>query len=189
MTVSLSVSPECAPPAPRVEELLVRAVELALARCGWAGAEVSLALVGDEEIRELNRRYRGLDRPTDVLSFPLLEPAELEEARQPLPPEALPPDEVLAAPAPLCWRRGQGEPVLLGDVIVSLPRARAQAAAYGHSLEREACFLAVHGTLHLLGYDHDTPEGEAAMTALAEEVLGRLGLARPGGSAPAGGAG
>ncbi len=175
LTVALSESPGYALPDPRVRELLVRAVDLTLERCGWAGAEVSVAVVGDREIQDLNRRYRGVDRPTDVLSFPLLEPEQLRAA---VPPEAVPPAAVLAGPLPPLWRPGRHGPVLLGDVIISLERAAEQARAYGHSLEREVCFLAVHGTLHLLGHDHDTPEGEAAMSSLTEEVLARLGLGR-----------
>lgn len=183
MTVVLSESPGCALPSPSARARLERAVDLALERLGWMQAEVSVAIVDDEEIRALNRRYRGVDRPTDVLAFPLLDAEELRAARRPdappaaAPPEALPPAGALASSSPAA-RRVDPEPVLLGDVIISLPRAEAQAREYGHSLERELCFLAVHGTLHLLGYDHDTPEGEAAMREATEAVLTRLGLAR-----------
>ncbi len=115
--------------------------------------EVSLVLVDDERMAELNRRYRGVDGPTDVLSFPMLEEGEDD------------PD------AP-----GSGEEVLLGDIVISVPRALAQAEMYGHSLERELAFLTVHGMLHLLGYDHRTPEEEAEMRRRQREVLAGVGI-------------
>jgi probable rRNA maturation factor len=129
------------PLPPEVLADVVAAVEGVLADHGARG-EVALSLVDDAEIRQLNRRWRGVDAPTDVLSFPL----EDEE--------------------------------LLGDVVVSLETAERQSRAFGHSLRREVAFLAVHGTLHLLGYDHDTPDAEARMQAAAEAVLGRLGILR-----------
>lgn len=115
----------------------------------WA---LALTFVGGQRIRALNRAYRGIDRATDVLSFSQRE------------------GEALAAPP-------GAEPVL-GDVVVALTVAARQARAFGHSLEREAAFLAVHGTLHLLGYDHETPPEEAVMMAKAERVLETLGLGR-----------
>jgi probable rRNA maturation factor len=117
------------------------AIEATLAAEGRTG-EVSLSLVDDVEIQTLNRLWRGQDKPTDVLSFPL------------------------------------DDPDLLGDVVISVETALRQAEAYGHSLRRELGFLAVHGTLHLLGYDHDTAAAEADMMARTEAVLARLGLGR-----------
>ncbi|MGQ9556930.1 MAG: rRNA maturation RNase YbeY [Desulfurispora sp.] len=114
-------------------------------------AEVSVVLVDDQYIRELNHRYRQIDAPTDVLSFALEEGEELADA---------------------------GEERVLGDIVISLPAAIRQAAEYGHSLERELGFLAVHGALHLLGYDHGEPAGEQEMLARSEAVLSALGLAR-----------
>lgn len=116
-------------------------------------AEVSLTLVDNERIHALNRDYRGVDRPTDVLSFALQE--ETEE------PEIV-----------------DFEDDLLGDIIISVERARAQAEEYGHSLERELVYLAVHGTLHLLGYDHETEEEKAEMRHQEETVMNRIGLFR-----------
>lgn len=141
---------------------VVRAIETALERHELAAAEVSLTIVGDQEIRALNNEYRGIDRPTDVLSFPLYEPEEI------------PPLRSREAGA------GKGPPLLLGDVVISLPRAREQADAFGHSLERELCFLAVHGVLHLLGYDHGEPGEERRMREETEAVLAAQGLARDG---------
>lgn len=137
------------------------AVAAALARHRLGEAEVAVSLVGDEEIRELNRRHRGVDAVTDVLAFPLYEPAELH---------------LLRGRA----RAGQGPdaPLLLGDVVISLPQAERQAVAFGHPLARELAFLAVHGALHLLGYDHATPEEERVMSGEVEAILGDLGLSR-----------
>ncbi|MCG0238719.1 MAG: rRNA maturation RNase YbeY [Firmicutes bacterium] len=130
-----------------------RTLELAAGHLGDA-VELSITFVDDAEIQALNREYRGKDRPTDVLSFALLEGEELARAA------------------------GDGEPLALGDVVVSLERARAQAEEYGHRFEREVGFLICHGILHLLGYDHQTPEDEARMHGKAEEVLAGLGLVR-----------
>lgn len=116
--------------------------------------EVSLSFVDDETIRELNRDYRGIDSPTDVLSFPMFE----DEA------------ERIAA-------QEEGS-LLWGDIIISVPTAKRQSEEYGHSLEREIGFLFVHGFLHLLGYDHETEEQEKEMFALQEHILQRAGLKR-----------
>jgi len=126
------------------------AVEAVLRREGRSTdeAEVSVALVDDDYIRELNREYRGIDAPTDVLSFPMDE----ED------PDA-----------------GEDEPyLLLGDVVVSLPTAVRQAGEYGTDLLREVARLVVHGTLHLLGYDHQRDEDAERMEALEAEILAAL---------------
>lgn len=138
-----------------LERLLVTVGEAALREEGAAGAEVSVTLVHEARIQELNRTYRGLDQPTDVLSFALREGEDTF-----IPP----------ADADI--------PELLGDVIISVPRARTQAAEYGHSLERELGFLLTHGILHLLGYDHETEAGAATMRAKEESVLAAVGLSR-----------
>lgn len=128
-------------------------LEEAAALEGLPSAEVSVTIVDDESIRRLNREFRQVDRPTDVLSFPQWEPGEKME--------------------------GAGDdPLPLGDIVISFPRARKQAEMYGHSLEREIGFLAVHGFLHLLGYDHETEEEERRMFSRQEEILGRVGLRR-----------
>ncbi|HHY28566.1 MAG TPA: rRNA maturation RNase YbeY [Desulfitobacterium dehalogenans] len=117
-------------------------------------AEVSLTLVNDARIHELNRDYRGVDRPTDVLSFALQEETEDE-------PDIL-----------------DYEDDLLGDIIISVERARNQAADYEHSFERELVYLAVHGTLHLLGYDHMEEEEKEKMRQQEEAVMSQIGLLR-----------
>ncbi|GMB07587.1 rRNA maturation RNase YbeY [Thermolongibacillus altinsuensis] len=119
------------------------------------GAEVSITFVDNEKIREINRDYRGKDQPTDVISFALEEMGEGEI-------------EVV----------GVDLPPVLGDIIISVPKARQQAEEYGHSFMRELGFLAVHGFLHLLGYDHETEEEEKVMFAKQEEILQKYGLKR-----------
>lgn len=118
-------------------------------------AEVAVSLVSDWRIRELNRQYRDTDAVTDVLSFAMQEMVD-------------------GAPTPV----GNGETTVLGDIIVSWPRAKAQAKEYGHDLERELAFLVAHGLLHLLGYDHQTPGDEEIMVGRQEEVLVSLGFTR-----------
>ena len=115
--------------------------------------EVEITLVDDAAIHELNRTYRGIDRPTDVLSFALDEGEEEPEVDD---------DEIEH---------------LLGDVIISAPTAVRQGEEYGHGLEREMTYLAVHGMLHLLGYDHMEEKDKLIMRKREEEVLRRLDLA------------
>ncbi|WP_406677973.1 rRNA maturation RNase YbeY [Moorella sp. ACPs] len=119
------------------------------------GAEVGLTLVDDAAIQDLNRTYRGVDAPTDVLSFALEETSPGE-------------------PAYFDPRVDR----LLGDIVVSVPTAVRQAQNYGHSLARELAFLTVHGFLHLLGYDHGTEDAAARMEARQEDILTRVGLKR-----------
>lgn len=116
-------------------------------------AEVSVTFTDDEGIRELNNAHRGIDKATDVLSFPL---TDFEGGDEP------PADE----PA-----------VALGDIVISLERARAQAEEFGHSFDREIAFLCVHSMLHLLGYDHvNSDEEDAEMRRRQSEILEKMGL-------------
>lgn len=115
--------------------------------------EGALLLADDATLRSLNRDYRSVDRPTDVLAF-----AQLEGA--PLPDR--PPDR----------------PQHLGDIAISVERARRQAVEYGHSVERELGYLLVHGLLHLLGYDHEVEDERAAMREVEEAALATAGLGR-----------
>ncbi len=117
--------------------------------------EVSLTLTDEEAIQKLNRQYRGVDMPTDVLAFALGE-------TNPEEPAYVDPLEIR----------------LLGDIIISVPAAVRQAAAYGHSLERELAFLALHGFLHLLGYDHSSKNAAEEMEQCQENILSRLDLKR-----------
>ena len=109
---------------------------------------VSVTLVDNEFIHNLNRDYRHIDRPTDVISFAFLDGNENK-------------DRIFQSK----------EMVVLGEIYISFDKAREQAISYGHSLERELKFLFVHGILHLLGYDHMTPEDEKVMFALQDEIL------------------
>lgn len=113
-----------------------------------AHADMSIALTDDRQLHELNLDYLGVDSPTDVLSFPAGE----------VDPET--------------------ETLYLGDIAISIPRAAQQAQNGGHSVEAEAQLLVVHGTLHLLGYDHGTDEEKTVMWAEQAKVLERLGLSR-----------
>ena len=147
--------------APELEEALRRAVEGALDAEGVdVPCVVEVCLTDDEGIHQTNLDMRGVDAPTDVLSFPMfeLEPGEKPRAE---------------------WADPDTDKVLLGDMMISLERARAQAAEYGHSLEREVCYLAVHSVLHLLGYDHlDEGPMKRQMRAREEAILGELGITR-----------
>ncbi|MGK7377804.1 rRNA maturation RNase YbeY [Planococcus sp. 1R117A] len=118
-------------------------------------AEVSVTFVTNEMIQGINKEYRGKDAPTDVISFAMEEMGEGEV-------------EIV----------GALEPRMLGDIIISLDRTKEQAADYGHSFERELGFLAVHGFLHLLGYDHMNQEDEKEMFAKQEEILSSFGITR-----------
>lgn len=122
-------------------------------------AEVSVTLVDDDEIQTLNRDYRGKDAPTDVLSFPIWEPEEIADLR--LHPERYP-----------------ERPLLLGDVVISVPTAIRQAEEYGHGVDRELAYLCVHGVLHLLGYDHEEEAARQAMRQREEAILAEAGLVR-----------
>ena len=133
------------------EDSLRRAVEETLSVEGFGSvAELSLVITDDETVQELNRRFRGIDQPTDVLSFALLEEKEA-------PPFALPPDGVFH----------------LGEVIISYPQAARQAEEYHHSIEKEILLLTIHGVLHLLGHEHEEPEQEKMMKALEVQILRR----------------
>jgi probable rRNA maturation factor len=112
---------------------------------------LSIHLVGDLTIQRLNAEHRGKESATDVLSFPLLS------------------EDFVVPP---------GEPLHLGDVVVSYPRAVGQAEEYGHSVEREVAYLVVHGVLHVLGYDHEIEAERAVMRQKEEEALRPLGFTR-----------
>ncbi|HLN62177.1 MAG TPA: rRNA maturation RNase YbeY [Symbiobacteriaceae bacterium] len=155
MNVLMANEQEKVPLTEAQESLVAKVAQRALDLVGTENlseAEVSITFVDDEAIMDLNRDHRGLHKPTDVLSFSQLEGEEMVDL-----PEG---------------------PVLLGDIVVSLERCVEQAADYGHSFERELGFLVAHGMLHLMGYDHQTPEDEAEMMAKTEEILGGLGLTR-----------
>lgn len=115
--------------------------------------EMSIVLCDNEYIHKLNKQYRNIDRPTDVLSFALNDGEEN-------------PNTI--------------EHVLWGDIVISLDRTKEQAEEYGHGMERELAYLTVHGALHLLGYDHMEPEDKKEMRTEEEYVLSQLGYIREG---------
>jgi probable rRNA maturation factor len=151
----------------QISEELIALLEVILQKAGEAegvtDGEVDLTFVDDEQIHELNREYRGIDRPTDVLSFAM--------------------NEITNDELEIIYELEEGEeqesvPDVLGDIIISVPRAKLQSEEYGHSLERELGFLFVHGFLHLLGYDHQDEASEAEMMGKQEAVLAEVGLTR-----------
>ena len=124
------------------------------------GCEVNVLFTDDEGIHQVNLEMREVDSPTDVLSFPMF---DLTPGEKPTEEDADP---------------GTGL-VPLGDMCISVERAAAQAEEFGHSVEREICYLAVHSVLHLLGYDHmDEGPMKAQMRAREEDILGALGITR-----------
>ncbi len=128
--------------------------------------ECSLFLVDEEEIRTLNRTHRGIDRVTDVLSFPNLDlsgAVSVSEALADQGADALDPET--------------GH-LLLGEIVLCTSRALAQAQEYGHSIRREFSFLVTHSLLHLIGYDHETEEEREVMEEKQEAVLRRLHITR-----------
>lgn len=146
---------------PAITAALRKAVKTALQVEGVElPCEINVMLTDDEGIRAINKIMRQLDKPTDVLSFPMFDLAPGEH-----------PDEYDADP-----ETGR---VPLGDMCISVERARAQAAEYGHSFEREICYLSVHSVLHLLGYDHmDEGEMKKQMRVHEEAVMAALKLER-----------
>lgn len=140
-----------------VRMLIRRSCNAVLTNEGFEGdAEISVTIVDDEKIHELNRQYRNIDRSTDVLSFPLGENGIYDTN----------------------YDTGAK---MLGDIVISIEHAFAQAERYGHSLQREIGFLTVHSLLHLLGYDHEGGGLEAVrMREKEEESLTQMGLKRNG---------
>lgn len=150
-----------------IQESLITLLESALQKAGEAegvmDGEVALTFVDDEQIHELNRDYRGIDRPTDVLSFAMNDTID---------------DELEIVYALEEGEEMEEVPEVLGDIIISIPRAKLQSEEFGHSLEREIGFLFVHGFLHLLGYDHQDQAAEDEMIGKQEAVLVQVGLNR-----------
>lgn len=138
-----------------LDEELIKTVAAAALSCENVkdDAEISFTLTDNETIHYLNKKHRGIDRPTDVLSFPLID---------------FNTEDINAIDGT----------IYLGDIIISIDKAKAQAEEYGHSLDRELGFLTAHSMLHLLGYDHMTPEEEKVMFAKQDNILNSIGLTR-----------
>ena len=149
-----------------MQEQILELVSLAAEKIGKANKEMAITFVNNERIHEINLEFRGMDRPTDVVSLEYKPESEIffEE-------EELAENPELAAML-------EDFDSYIGELYISIDKAREQAADYGHSFEREMGFLAVHGFLHINGYDHYTPEEEAEMFGLQEEILTAYGLTR-----------
>jgi len=144
-----------------INGLLNRAVEISLKLEDFeTPSEISIMLVDDNSIREINKEYRGIDKPTDVLSFPML---EIEDGKLKIEQGDFDRDKEL---------------LLLGDIVISLETVNKQAEEYGHSFERELAFLTTHGMYHLLGYDHECEKDSKVMFEKQEIVLEQMGLKR-----------
>ena len=148
-----------------IRMLIRRCCHAVLQLEGFKGsAEVSVRFVDNEQIRELNKQYRNIDKETDVLSFPMADYEKegdfsfLEEAQD-------------------CFHPESGE-LLLGDIVISADKVLQQAESYGHSPLREYAFLIVHSLLHLVGYDHMEAEEAAAMEKKQAEILDSMGITR-----------
>lgn len=152
MNTTINLEPENLRVDEKILAEMLRAADTVGKIYGVENAELSVTLTTDEKIHALNKKYRGIDRATDVLSFAFRESDE---------PEIL------------------GETVeILGDIIISIERAENQAAEFGHSFLREIIFLEVHGLLHLLGYDHIDDADRIEMEAEQDFVMSELGIGR-----------
>ena len=136
---------------------------LDMEKCPW-DAQVNLVLTDNEEIKRVNTEFRGIERATDVLSFPML-------------PFETPADYAIVEEDESYFDLDTDE-LLLGDIMISVDKVFAQAEEYGHSVTREFCFLVAHSMLHLLGYDHMTPEEAVVMENKQRTALDELGITR-----------
>lgn len=145
----------------KIKKLIKSSAKTSLDYMGFSKkVEISVVLTNNQGIKELNRLHRDIDRATDVLSFPMFEYDE---------------DGNIIEDFAEYSRMGN---MLLGDIVISLERAKEQSVEYGHSFEREVGFLAVHSMLHLLGYDHIEPQDEEEMFGYQREILERMRLFR-----------
>ena len=152
MKILIDKNPETLEIEKNIEDEIIRAAEIVGKIYGVENSEVSITLTDDKNIHELNKKYRGIDRPTDVLSFAFRESDE---------PKIL-----------------NAEFETLGDIIISIERAKIQAEDFGHSFLREIIFLEVHGLLHLLGYDHIEENDRIEMENEQKFVMEKIGITR-----------
>lgn len=127
--------------------------------------QVAISFVSSDEIQKLNKENRGIDKPTDVLSFPTLNLVPLQKIN-------------MKDPEIRCDIDPETKHLMLGDIVICEDVARKNAEEYGHSFEREICYLVVHGFLHLLGYDHMEEDDKIVMRALEEAVLKKYNITR-----------
>lgn len=132
----------------------------------YIDCEISMLFVDNEEIRDINNETRGIDRATDVLSFPMLDYDNKKVFKEMYKDNSF--DATFM----------DGEELVLGDIVLSLERTLEQSKEYNHSFEREACYLVVHSVLHLLGYDHMEDEDKKIMRKREEEILEKLDITR-----------
>ncbi len=147
-----------------LESVVLKSIELE--NCPYE-CEVNITFTDDSGICKLNKDFRGIDAPTDVLSFPMADyspPANFSILEN---------DEVISQ----YFNPESGE-LLLGDIVISVERAKKQAAEYGHSIKREICFLTAHSMLHLMGYDHMTEKDRKLMENKQDKILNALGIIR-----------
>lgn len=150
----------------QMQEQITDLLQFAAEKIGKQNKEMAVTFVDNKRVHEVNLEYRGIDRPTDVVSLEYKPENEIffdEEDLQDNPELA----EMM-----------EDFDAYIGELYISIDKAREQAEDYGHSYEREMGFLAVHGFLHINGYDHYTPEEEAEMFGLQEEILTTYGLTR-----------
>ena len=152
MNTTISFEPETLTVDDKIFEEIMRAADVVGEIYGVENSELSITLTDDKNIHVLNKKYRGIDRSTDVLSFAFRESDE---------------PEIIGA-----------DFEILGDVIISLERAKVQAEEFGHSFLREVIFLEVHGLLHLLGYDHIADDERQEMEAEQRFIMTKLGIGR-----------
>lgn len=149
-----------------MEKLAQSVLEKALEQEGCPlDAEVSLLITEGEEIRSLNREYRGIDSETDVLSFPGVDFDE-------------PGNFSLVLKQPMAYVDPDTDSLFLGDIVINTQRVRSQSQEYGHSEKREFAFLVAHSALHLCGYDHIDPQEASVMEERQEKILRELGIGR-----------
>ena len=152
MNTTINFEPETLTVEENLQEEILRAADVVGKIYGVENSELSITLTNDENIHALNKKFRGIDRATDVLSFAFRESDE---------------PEIIGA-----------DFEILGDIIISLERAKVQAEEFGHSFLREVIFLEVHGLLHLLGYDHIADDERQEMEAEQKFIMAKLGINR-----------
>lgn len=148
-----------------IERVVNQVVEREKMKRDW---QVSIILVDNEQIKEMNNLYRKIDNPTDVLSFPML---DYEDGVIPWQQS----DNVVKDAEDIDMDTGE---MVLGDIVISLQKAYEQSLEYDHSFERETAFLTVHGMLHLLGYDHEEDNDRMMMRKKEDEILDSLSIQR-----------
>ncbi|WP_449461057.1 rRNA maturation RNase YbeY [Streptococcus suis] len=150
----------------QMQEQITELLQFAAEKIGKQNKEMAVTFVDNKRVHEVNLEYRGIDRPTDVVSLEYKSESEIVF------------DEEDLLDNPELAEMMEDFDAYIGELYISIDKAREQAEDYGHSYEREMGFLAVHGFLHINGYDHYTPEEEAEMFGLQEEILTAYGLTR-----------